>query len=76
MNHLCLSGFLITSAMRLSEKVKCDTSEHLKSLQVQLHEYLPVPESRYDWIINPFVGVDNTVFTHLISKEQDSLILL
>jgi hypothetical protein len=51
--------------MQLSDKVKCDVSEHLKSLQVQLYEYFPVPESRYDWIRNPFVTADNAILTDL-----------
>jgi hypothetical protein len=62
--------------MQPSDKVKCDVSEHLHILQVQLCEYFPVPESRYDRISNPFVTADNALLTDLTSKEQDSPIEL
>jgi hypothetical protein len=45
----------------------------MQIIQVQMHEYFPIPESRYNRIRNLFVSADHVLITDLISKEQDSL---
>ena len=67
----CRSDFLMTSEMPVSGNVQCYVSKHLQILRV-----LSAPSSRWEWIRNPTVKVDNAVLPYLPSEEQDSLIEL
>ena len=64
-----LFDLLFMPEIPLPDKVKCDTSEHLKILQLQLHEHFCVKVQ----IINAFVRDDISIVLNLASKEQDVL---
>uniref|UniRef100_K7G8T9 DUF4371 domain-containing protein n=1 Tax=Pelodiscus sinensis TaxID=13735 RepID=K7G8T9_PELSI len=68
------SDFLITLEMQLLGDVKRTIREHLQSLKTQLQEYVPVSETKNDWIRNPFECINSDTLASLTSKEQDSLI--
>lgn len=71
-----LLEFLTLSEEELTDEIKSIFSEHLQSLQVELHKYFPVPDSKYNWINNPFADTCNVTISELTSKEEDSLLEL
>jgi hypothetical protein len=54
--------------------VNRDIRELLQSLHVQLHEYFPLPESKYDGLRNPLLSIDNVILTDLTSKVNENLL--
>ncbi|RXM30878.1 Zinc finger BED domain-containing protein 5 [Acipenser ruthenus] len=62
--------------MQLPNSVKHIIREHLQSLKTNLCEYFPVPDTKFNWIRNPFASLDDDIIASLTSAEQDSLVEL
>lgn len=59
---------------KLSEKVKTEISEHLKTLAVSMRDYFPAPDPQNSWIRNPFTSANKVEDLNLTDEEEDHFI--
>ncbi|PVD26704.1 hypothetical protein C0Q70_14382 [Pomacea canaliculata] len=73
-----LNDFLVTSPQEIDEQIVANFKSHLHGLREQFRIYFPEPETKSEWIRNPFANMSaaEAVSTKLSSRDVDSLVEL